>query len=64
MRITEIRALSDEEISKEVENTYRELLSLRFRASTRQLANVKEVSVAKKKLARLSTVIRERELGA
>ncbi len=63
MRIQEIRALSSEELAKKLEEAYEELFNLRFRLATRQLANTSELNKVKKKIARIKTVLRERELG-
>ncbi len=63
MRITEIRKLNYDELRKELESSRQELFNLRFRASTRQLTNYREVNKAKKKIARIQTVIREMELS-
>lgn len=60
MRIQEIRALGDPELAEQLEASHRELFNLRFRISTRQLANHREVRKAKKTIARLKTVQRER----
>ena len=38
-------------------------MNLRFRAATMQLANVNEIGRAKKRVAQILTVMRERELG-
>ena len=61
MRPAEIRALSDVDLNKELETTYRELFNLRFRLATKQLTNHREVRNVKKKIARLMTIIKERE---
>ena len=63
MKQQEIRALSLTELRKEQAATYQELLNLRFRWATRQLANYNEIKKARKKLARIKTVLREKELG-
>ena len=63
MKIEEIRTLGDAELSKRIEEAHKELFNLRFRASTRQLANHREIPRVKKIIARLETVLRERELG-
>ncbi len=63
MRIDEIRSLRDEEVSKRLETAHQELFNLRFRLATRQLANHRELPKVKKRIARLKTVLRERELG-
>ena len=63
MKIGEIRALGDVELKKRLEDAHQELFNLRFRASTRQLPNHREIPKVKRKIARMKTIIRERELG-
>ena len=63
MKLSEIRILSDEELVKKLEDTRQELFNLRIRAATRQLASNQEIVKAKKTVARMLTVKRERELG-
>lgn len=63
MKITEFRALNSDELGKQLEEAHQELFNLRFRLSTRQLVNHREVRMVKKKIAILKTIIRERELG-
>lgn len=58
-----MRALSTEELSEQLAEAYRELMDLRFRLATKQLVNHREIPRVKKKIARLKTIIRERELG-
>jgi len=62
LKIDEIRALNDEELSKRLEEAHQELFNLRFRLATRQLANHREIPKVKKRIARMKTLIREREL--
>ena len=64
MDTEELRALGDEQLQEELENTHRELFNLRFRAVTRQLANTSEVGKARKSVARIMTIVRERQLAA
>lgn len=63
MKVEEIRALSNEELLKRLEETHQELFNLRFRLATRQLVNHREIPKVKRKIARMKTVLRERELG-
>ena len=63
MKIGEIRSLSDAELLKQLEEAHQELFNLRFRAATRQLANHRELPKVKKRIARMKTALRERELG-
>jgi large subunit ribosomal protein L29 len=63
LKIEEIRALTPEELVKQLEESYQELLNLRFRLATKQLVNHREIPRVKKEIARLKTVISERELS-
>ncbi|MBM4433094.1 MAG: 50S ribosomal protein L29 [Chloroflexi bacterium] len=63
MKIEEIRALTSEELAKQLEAAHQELFNLRTRLATKQLVNNREIGKAKKKIATLKTLIRERELG-
>jgi len=57
-----MRSLSPEELAKQIDESYRELFNLRFRLATRQLTNYNEIGNVKKRIARLKTIMREREL--
>ena len=59
----ELRAKGDAELRKELEEAYRDLLTLRFRWATRQLPNIYEIKKVRQKIARIHTILRERELG-
>ena len=63
MKIDEIRALGSNELLKQLEEAHQELFNLRFRLTTKQLVNYREIPRVKKKIARLKTIIREKELG-
>ena len=63
MEIDDLRALTESELEKELEDTHRELMNLRFRSATMQLANVREIRKARKRIARILTLQRERELA-
>ncbi|MEE9399705.1 MAG: 50S ribosomal protein L29 [Dehalococcoidales bacterium] len=63
MKIDEFRALNAEELVEQLEEAHRELLNIRFRLTTRQLVNHRELPMVKKNIARFKTIIRERELG-
>jgi len=62
VRVNEIRALKPEELEKQLEEAHKELFDLRFRVATRQLVNHNEIRRVKKDIAKIKTVIREREL--
>ena len=63
MKVEEIRALSPEALAEQLEAAHKELFNLRFRLATKQLVNHREIRRVKKEIARLKTIIRERELG-
>lgn len=63
MRVDEVREKNNEELQKEMDESYRELMNLRFRWATHQLSDVNEMKVVKKTIARIHTVLREREMG-
>jgi len=63
MKVDKIRALSTSELAKQLEDAHQELFNLRFRHTTRQLANYSELTKVKRKIARMKTIIRERELA-
>ena len=63
MKVEEIRALSTEELAKQLEEAHQELFNLRFRLATKQLVNHREIPRVEKRIARLKTIMRERALG-
>jgi len=63
VKIEEMRALNVEGLLKKKEEAHENLFTLRFRLVTRQLVNHRELPRAKKEVARLETVIMEKELG-
>jgi large subunit ribosomal protein L29 len=64
MKTNEVRELNDGELRKELTDQKRALMNLRFRKATLQLTNTNEIRNTRMTIARLSTVIRERELAA
>ena len=63
MKVDEIRALGDAELLKKLGEARQELFNLQIRLSTRQLANHRELPRVRKRIARMETIIKERELG-
>lgn len=63
MKVEEINALSDDELSKQLEEARKRLFELRFSLATKQLVNHRELGQAKKDIARLMTIMHERKLG-
>ena len=63
-QIEELRGLSDEDLAKELEEAYRQLFTTRLQLSTQQLANTSLPSKTRRRIARIKTLQRERELAA
>jgi len=63
VKIDELRALKPEDLTKQLDEARQELLNLRFRLETRQLVNHREIVRVKKNIARLQTILKEKELG-
>ena len=63
MEIDDLRAFTDDQLTDELDETHRALMNLRFRAATMQLSDVNGIRKTRKRIARISTVLRERELA-
>jgi large subunit ribosomal protein L29 len=63
VKIEEMRSLSVDELKKRVNDAHQELFNLRIRLSTRQLVNHRELPRVRKEIARLETMIREKQLS-
>ena len=63
MKLKEIRGLNTEELLKQLESAHQELFELRLQLATKKLVNHREIPRVKRKIARLKTVVRERELS-
>ncbi len=59
----ELRALSDIELSQKLHEAHQELMNLRFRKATKQLDNTSRVRTVRREIAKIKTVIRERQLA-
>jgi large subunit ribosomal protein L29 len=62
MEATEIRNLTTEELTKKIEEFKEELFNLRFEQATGNLEKPSRIRELRKTIARIKTVIREREL--
>ncbi|MGB9598077.1 MAG: 50S ribosomal protein L29 [Candidatus Poribacteria bacterium] len=63
MRISEMRQLSLEELKAKVVDSKDSLFRLKFQRNSGQLQDYKKISQTRREIARLMTIIRERELG-
>lgn len=62
MKVKEIRDMSEAELKQKLEDLKDELFNLRFRSVTGQLDNPMRIHEVRKSIARIQTVLREREL--
>ena len=64
MKAKQIHEMTDEELNTKLADLKEELFNLRFRHATNQLENPNVIAAVKKDIARVKTVIRERQLKA
>ena len=57
----ELREMDDAKLNETLKDTRHELFSMRFKHATAQLENTKALSGAKKTIARILTIQRERQ---
>ena len=62
MKTNEIRKLSTEEINKKIAETKEELFNLRMKQATGSLENPARIRNLRKTVARLKTILKEREI--
>ena len=62
MNPSELRDLSDDELVHKLDEAKEELFNLRFQLVTGQLDNPMRLNVMRKEVARILTVMREREI--
>jgi large subunit ribosomal protein L29 len=63
-KVKELRDLADDELSTKLAEAKEELFNLRFQLVTGQLDNPMRIGQVRKNIARLMTIIREREIEA
>ena len=61
--VEEILKMSDEDLQKQLDESYRRLFSLRLQKETLQLTNHREIPTVRRTIARLKTFQRQRELS-
>ena len=59
----ELRELNDDELIEKLRESKEELFNLRFQMATGQMSNNRRLRVVRQEIARVYTVLRERELG-
>ena len=64
MKASEIRALSVEELEKKLADLKKDLFNLRLQNATNQLENPSKINDVKKDIARVKTIIREKQAAS
>ena len=62
MKAAEIRSMSNEELNNKLKDLKAELFNLRFQLAINQLENPMRISAEKKDIARVKTILREKEI--
>jgi large subunit ribosomal protein L29 len=63
-KAADARRLDDKGLDQQINDAYRALFTLRFQHASRQLENYRELRNAKRNIARLRTIKRERQIAA
>ena len=63
MKVNEVRAMTSEQLVKELQTANRDLFDLRLKSSTKQLVNHRDIPKTRRKIAVIQTIMRERELA-
>ena len=63
MKAQELKQLTNEELAKRIEENLETLATMKFQKVTSQVENSSKFSLLRKDIARMKTIIRQRELG-
>ncbi len=61
MKAHEIREMKNEELLQQIQEEEKNLVDLRFANQLKQLTNTSKIRIVKKSIARMKTVLRDRE---
>jgi large subunit ribosomal protein L29 len=64
LKTSDVRAMTGEEVKKQLQAANQQLFELKLKASTRQLVNHREIPRTKKQIAIMQTILREKALGS
>ncbi len=63
-KLADLRVSSDAELQKQLDDLYHELFNLRFQRTAGQMPNTNRLKEVRRDIARLKTIVHERELAA
>ncbi len=64
MKIKEIRGLDVKELEHKIDESYKELFNLRFQWEAGQMVDNNRLTAVRRDIARMKTILREREIAA
>ena len=64
MNASELRSMTNVELANQLDDLHQEQFNLRFQKTTGKLTNTSRQTVVRKDIARIKTILRERELAA
>jgi large subunit ribosomal protein L29 len=63
MKAQEVRGMTNADLARRLDDAYQEMFNLRFQRATGKLTNTARINQVRKDIARIKTVLRERELA-
>ncbi|MCL4859603.1 MAG: 50S ribosomal protein L29 [Caldilineaceae bacterium] len=63
MKAQELRGLTNADLAQKLDESYQEMFNLRFQRATGKLTNTARIHAVRKEIARVKTILRERELA-
>jgi large subunit ribosomal protein L29 len=63
MKASQLRTLDNAALQKQLDDLYQELFNLRFQRAAKQLTNFNRLTEVKRDIARVKTILRERQLA-
>jgi large subunit ribosomal protein L29 len=64
MKVSALRELTDDELQQKGQELAEELFNLRFQLATGQIENIGRITAVRRDIARVKTLLRERQLQA
>ena len=64
MKSQELRQMTTEELTKRIDENLESLATMKFQKATSQVENTSKFTALRKDIARMKTIIREREISA
>ncbi len=63
MKAKELRSMTNADLAQKLDDSYQELFNLRFQRAAGKLTNTARLNLVRKDIARVKTILRERELA-